>query len=169
VRLPDTTTSGKRRGLPLLAGAVIVLILAVPAALLLPGRDTGSRDEFMTGGVADLRLSTQRAGYPPEEDVRRFEGRPRAVYVYLTVREMDAGGGLEARVRREGFRPWPLGGIRVVDEAGDRLIRSREGVSGLLRFAVVPESGGRLPEGRYTLSVYRGEEEVARRWFEVGG
>jgi hypothetical protein len=169
--IPDTSTAGAPdkaggRGMLLPVVALALLILAVPAAVFVFGGGGSGGGEFVSGGVTDITVSAEERDYPPE-DVRRFEEPPAAVYVYLTVENMDVGSGVEARVERSGFFS---GGLQVVDEEDDRLVTGAEGASGLLRFSVREEGGASLRPGAYTLSIHRGDgTEVARRRFEVGG
>jgi hypothetical protein len=65
------------------------------------------------------------------------------------------------------------GGIRVVGRSEEPLGGAGGSVSGVLKFAVRPDSGERLPAGNYTVEVYNGAGGaeggvLARKYFVVG-
>lgn len=133
---------------------------------------------MISPGAQDMAVSQKDTTYP-DSDTLRFEEGPEVVYVYLRVENLAADGDLRASVERTS-RTSVLGrliggsGLRVVDAGGERLGASGGGVSGVVKFAVRPASGRRLPAGNYTVAVYAvsgraGEGGVvARKYFVVG-
>ena len=157
-------------------GLGVVLLAAVVS--LWP--DNFSPGEFLISpGAQDIAVSRADTTYP-STDALRFDGRPEVVYVYLRVEDL-AEGDLEARVERTANdsvlgRVMDGGGLRVFDRSEEPLGLSGGGVSGVLKFAVRPASGGHLPAGDYTVEVYKrsgGPDDdrgvVARKYFVVGG
>ena len=129
-------------------------------------------------GARDIAVSTEDTAYPIS-DYLRFDGRPEVVYVYLRVEDLTAHGHLEARVERTARTSVIgrlLGGdeVRVEDLSENPLGTSGGGASGVLKFAVRPGSGKRLPAGNYTVEVYNASGgagqggAVARKYFVVG-
>ena len=109
-------------------------------------------------GINDVLASAENTSYPPS-DIGRFDGRPKAVYVYLVVdgRPTD----LEARVRREGSgsllsRILGRGSPRIeaVDRRAEPVSATGSGVSGIVKFTIKTASGAPLPAGNYTVEVY---------------
>jgi hypothetical protein len=134
-------------------------------------------ESLISPGAQDIAVSRADTTYP-STDALRFDGRPEVVYVYLRIEDL-AEGDLEARVERTANdsvlgRVMDGGGLRVVDRSEEPLGLSGGGVSGVLKFAVRLESGGRLPAGNYTVEVYNGSGRsqgggaVARKYFVVG-
>lgn len=135
-------------------------------------------EDLTSPGAKDIAVSEQDTTYPGS-DTLRFDGRPDVVYVYLRVEDLAAEGDLEAgasRTTRTSVvgRLLGGGGLRVVDLDEEPLGVSGGGVSGVLKFAVRPASGERLPAGDYTVAVHsatggagRGGV-VARKYFVVG-
>jgi hypothetical protein len=153
-----------------------VVLLAV--ALSLWPDDFSPGEALISPAAKDIAVSRKDTTYP-ETDALRFDGRPEAIYVYVRVEDLD-DGDLEAGVRRTAKdsvvgRVMGDGGIRVVDRSEEPLGASGGGVSGLLKFAVRPASGGRLPAGDYTVEAFAwsggpdGGGVVARKYFVVGG
>jgi hypothetical protein len=176
--LPDTTKTGDRRPVgPVLAAACLVL-LSVGVVLSLGAGGFSPGEELISPGAEDIAASPEDATYP-SSDRLRFTGAPAVVYVYLRVEDLATGGDLGARVERTS-RTSAIGrlfggsGLRVVDEDEERLGASGGGVSGVVKFAVRPESGGHLPPGNYTVGIYATgpagstSTTVARKYFVVG-
>ena len=134
-------------------------------------------ESLLSPAAQDIAVSREDTTYP-NSDALRFDERPEAVYVYLRVEDLD-DGNLEARAGRTAKnsvfgRVVGDGGIRVVDRSEEPLGVSGGGLSGVLKFAVRPASGGRLPAGNYTVEIYNvsgGSEggALARKYFVVGG
>ena len=176
---PDTTTGkGSQRPtrVPVLAAVGFGVVLLAAALWLWP--DNFSPGETLpSSGVRDIAVSRKDTTYP-SSDALRFDGRPEVVFVYLRVEDLD-GAGFEAWVGRSARdsvvgRLIGEGGLRVVDRSEEPLGVSGNGVSGVLKFAVRPASGGRLPAGNYTVEVYNGLDgaqsggPVATKYFVVG-
>ena len=176
---PDTTTDKgaerPSRG-PVLAAAGLGVVLLAAVLWLWP--DNFSPGEALPSpGAPDIAVSREDTTYP-NTDALRFDVRPEVVYVYLRVEDLDEGD-LEARVGRTAKdsvvgRLISDGGLRVVDRSEEPLGMSGGGVSGVVKFAVRPASGGRLPAGNYTVEIYNisGRAEggaLARKYFVVGG
>jgi hypothetical protein len=117
----------------------------------------------------------------PASDRLRLDGGVEEVYVYLRVENLATYGDLEAGVERTS-RTSALGRLlsgggelAVENEGEERLAVSSGGASGVVKFAVRHGSGGRLPSGDYTVTVYAaagraGQNKiVARKYFVVGG
>ena len=161
----------------MLAAAGLGVALLAAAVSLWP--DNFSPGEaLISPGARDIAVSLKDTTYP-DTDALRFDGRPEAIYIYVRVEDLD-DGELEANVGRTAKdsvvgRVVGDSGIRVVDESEEPLGASGGGVSGVLKFAVRPASGGRLPAGDYTVEVYQrsgGPDSggvVARKYFVVGG
>lgn len=132
---------------------------------------------MISPGAQDIAVSTRDTVYPGS-DALRFEARPEAVYVYLRVEDHDAND-FEATVFRTA-RSSLVGrlsggtGLRVVEGGAERLGLTGGGFSGVLKFAVLPVSEGRLPAGSYTVEVYSPGDgtgdgkTLARKYFVVG-
>jgi hypothetical protein len=177
---PDTTTDKgaerPSRG-PVLAAAGLGVVLLAAVLWLWP--DNFSPGEALTSpGAQDIAVSREDTTYP-NTDALRFHERPEVVYVYLRVEDLDEGD-LEATVGRTakdsvvGRLIGGDGGLRVVDRSEEPLGMSGGEVSGVVKFAVRPASGGRLPAGNYTVEIYNisGRAEggaLARTYFVVGG
>jgi hypothetical protein len=175
--LPETATRKKvkRRwpGYALAAMGLAALLLVVAAQVRGEGFSPGER--VYAPGFKDVAVSTEDTSYPPS-DVLRFENRPEVVYVYLAVEGLPSVKDLEARVERSGRRSalaWLLGkgdGIEVSDGQEEHLVLADGGASGVVKFAVHAESGGRLPAGSYTVSIYTahgGTDAAARKYFVI--
>jgi hypothetical protein len=175
---PDTTTDkGGRRPsrAPVLAAVGLGVVMVAVAVSLWP--NSFSPGETLSSGSArDIAVSREDTTYP-DSDALRFDERPAAVYVYVRVEDL-AEGDLEARVERRAKdsvlgRVMGGGGIRVAGRSEEPLGDSGESVSGVLKFAVRPDSGERLPAGNYTVEVYNGAggtegDVLARKYFVVG-
>ncbi len=145
---------------------------------LWPG-DFSPGEEMISPGAEDIAVSQEDTLYPTSDRLR-FEGEPVVVYVYLRVENLTTYEDLEARVGRTSRvsalgRLLGGGGELVVSKAGEERLRvTYGGASGVVKFAVRPGSGGRLPSGNYTVAVYAasggtGESDlVARKYFVVG-
>jgi hypothetical protein len=176
---PDTTTTdkGERRPsrVPMLAAVGLGVVLVAVALSLWP--DNFSPGETLVSpGARDIAVSRENTTYP-DSDALRFDERPKTVYVYVRVEDLDEGN-LEAWAERTAKdsvlgRVTGDGGIRVVGRSDRPLGVSGEGASGVLKFAVLPDSGSRLPAGNYTVEVYNGAGGaeggiLARKYFVVG-
>jgi hypothetical protein len=175
---PDTTTdkdAGRPSRVPVLAAVGLGVVMLAVAVSLWP--DNFSPGEtLISPGAQDIAVSREDTTYP-NSDALRFDERPEAVYVYVRVEDL-AEGDLEARVRRTAQgsvlgRVLDDGGIRIIGRSEEPLDVSGGGVSGVLKFAVRPDSGGRLPAGNYTVEVYNGSGgseggALARKYFVVG-
>jgi hypothetical protein len=176
---PDTTTDkvGRRtsRAPVLAAGGLAVVMIAVGVSLWPDNFSPG--ETLISPGARDIAVSREDTSYP-DSDALRFDERPEAVYVYVRVEDLDEGD-LEVRAARTAKdsvlgRVMGDGGITVVSGGDQPLAVSAEGVSGVLKFAVRPDSGARLPAGNYAVEVYNdagGAEGglLARKYFVVGG
>jgi hypothetical protein len=154
------------------------VVLLAAAVSLWPDNFSPGED-LISPGAQDVAVSREDTTYP-SSDALRFDERPEAVFVYLRVEDLDGGDDLGARVGRTAKdsvvgRLLGDGGLRVVDRSEEPLGVSGDGVSGVLKFAVWPRSGGRLPAGNYTVEVYNVSggagrpDAVARKYFVVGG
>jgi hypothetical protein len=173
---PDTTTDkgGKRPSRAPVLAAVGLGVLMV-AVSLWPNNFTPG-ETLISASARDIAVSREDAAYP-DSDALRFDERPAAIYVYVRVEDL-AEGAFEARVERTTKdsvlgRVMGGGGIRVVGRSEESLGGSGESVSGVLKFAVRPDSGERLPAGNYTVEVYNGAggaegSVLARKYFVVG-
>jgi len=133
-------------------------------------------ETLISPGARDIAVSREDTTYP-DSDALHFDERPEEIYVYVRVEDLEKGD-LEATVGRTAKdsvlgRVMGDGGIRVVGRSDKPLGVSGEGVSGVLKFAVRPDSGGRLPAGNYTVEVYNGAAGaeggvLARKYFVVG-
>ena len=180
--LPETATRKVARRWPGYVLAVMGLTaLSLVAMALLRGGSFSPGEELYAPGFRDVAVSTADTAYPPS-DVLRLEAGPEVVYVYLTVENLARGSDLEARVERSGRRSalsWLLPArsesLAVSDEQAEHLGPSDEGVSGVVKFAVRAESGGPLPAGNYTVSIYAAPGETgaggaaAKKYFVIQG
>ncbi len=175
---PDTTTDkggGRPSRAPVLAAVGIGVVLVAVAVSLWP--DNFSPGETLVSpGARDIAVSREDTTYP-DTDALRFDERPEEVYVYLRVEDLDEGdlGARVGRTAKDSVLGRVMGddGIRVVGQSDKPLGVSGEGVSGVLKFAVLPDSRGRLPAGNYTVEVYNGAGRaqggvLARKYFVVG-
>jgi hypothetical protein len=174
---PDTTTDkggGRSSRAPALAAVGLAVVMVTVAVSLWP--DNFSPGEtLISPGARDIAVSREDTTYP-NSDALRFDERPEKVYVYVRVEDLDEGD-LDARVGRTSkdsvlARVMGDGGITVVGLSDKPLGVSGEGVSGVLKFAVLPDSGGRLPAGNYAVEVYNGTGGaqggvLARKYFVV--
>jgi hypothetical protein len=153
-----------------------VLLLAALVSLW-PGNFSPG-EELISPGAKDIAVSQEDTMYPTSDRLR-FDGGPEVVYVYLRVEKLANYGDLEGRVgltsRSSALGRLRGGGGLVVEKVGEeRLAVSYGGASGVVKFAVRPEAGGRLPSGDYTVAVYSapggaGESSaMARKYFVVG-
>jgi hypothetical protein len=175
---PDTTTDkgrGRPSRAPVLAAVGLGVVMVAVAVSLWP--DNFSPGEtLISPGARDIAVSREDTTYP-DSDALRFDESSEAVYVYVRVEDLDEGD-LEARAGRTAKdsvlgRVIGDGGIRVVGRSDRPFGVSGEGVSGVLKFAVLPDSGARLPAGNYTVEVYNGAGgkeggALARKYFVVG-
>jgi hypothetical protein len=143
-----------------------------------PG-DFSPGEELISPGAKDIAVSQEDKVYPTSDRLR-FEGGPEVVYVYLRVEDFATYENLGARVGRTS-RVSALGRLLgggselvVSNEGEERLSVVYGGASGVVKFAVRPGSGERLPAGNYTVAIYAssggaGENRVvARKYFVVG-
>ena len=162
----------------MLAAVCFVILLLAAVVSVWPG-DFSPGEELISPGAKDIAVSQEDTLYPTSDRLRFDEG-PDVVYVYLRVEDFATYDDLEARVgRTSGTSALGLllggGGELVVSNEGeDRLALSYGGASGVVKFAVRPGSGRRLPSGNYKVAVYAasggaGENSVvARKYFVVG-
>jgi hypothetical protein len=133
---------------------------------------------LISPGAKDIAVSQEDKVYPTSDRLR-FGGGAEVVYVYLRVEDFAAYEDLEARVGRTSRvsalgRLFGGGGEHVVSKEGEERLSVTYGrASGVVKFAVRPGSGRRLPAGDYTVAVYAvsgGDENsvVARKYFVVG-
>jgi hypothetical protein len=153
-----------------------VLLAAVVSVW--PG-DFSPGEDLISPGAKDIAVSQEDKVYPTSDRLR-FDGGPEVVYVYLRVEDFATYENLEARVWRASRvsvlgRLLGDGGELVVSNEGEeRISVVYGGGAGVVKFAVRPGSGGRLPPGDYTVEVYAaaggaGENSVvARKYFVVG-
>jgi hypothetical protein len=180
-KLPNTTTGkpGDRYHIgPALAAVCFGVLLLAAVVSLWPG-DFSPGEELFSPGAEDIAVSREDTMYPTSDELR-FDGGTEVVYVYLRVENLATYGDLEARVGRTsrttvlGRFLGGSGGLVVENEGEERLSVTYGGASGVVKFAVRPETGERLPSGEYTVAVYAasgeaGEStEVARKYFVVG-
>jgi hypothetical protein len=177
-KLPSTTTgkAGDRYRIgPVVVAASFGLLLLAAFVFLRPGRFSPG-EELVSPGAEDIAVSQEDTLYSTS-DTLRFDGEPEVVYVYVRVENLTSYEDLVARVGRTS-RVSALGsllgggGDLVVSKEGEeRLSVTYGGASGVVKFAVRPGSGGRLPPGDYTVAVYAasgGESGVvARKYFVV--
>ena len=180
--LPETATRKVDRRWPGYALAVMGLAaLLLVVMSLLRGGSFSPGEDLYAPAVRDVAVSTADTTYPPSDGLR-LEDRPEVVYVYLTVENLARGSDLEARVERSGRRSalsWLLPArsesLAVSDEQAEHLGPSDDGVSGVVKFAVRAESGGPLPAGNYTVSIYAAPGETgagsaaAKKYFVIQG
>ena len=181
--LPETATRKvvDRRWPGYVLAVMGLAALLLVAMALLRGGSFSPGEDLYAPGFRDVAVSTADTTYPPSDVLRLDEG-PEVVYVYLTVENLPSGSDLEARVERSGRRSalsWLLPGrgesLEVSDEQEEHLGPSGDGVSGVVKFAVRAESGGPLPAGNYTVSIYAAQEETgpegaaARKYFAIQG
>ncbi len=174
--IPRTDTRSPRRGRGA-GGAALAAAAALLLVVLAAGLEARSFEPGVSlpdPAIAGVSVSGRAAPYPPE-GAESFPERPRALYVYVTVRGLPAGEGLSARVERSGRASLVgalLGGSGIVArrDGPPRLAGSGEGLSGVVRFEVRSPDGAPLPAGGYTVSVYREgrDEPSAVRRFVVG-
>lgn len=162
----------------MLAALCFGIVLLAAFVFLWPGNFSPG-EELISLGAEDIAVSQEDTLYPTSDRLR-FEGEPDVVYVYLRVENLTTYEDLEARVGRTSRvsalgRLLGGGGELVVSKAGEERLRvTYGGASGVVKFAVRPGSGGRLPSGNYTVAVYAasggtGESDlVARKYFVVG-
>ena len=175
---PDTTTGG-RGGRPSRAPVLVAFGLGVVAVSIIVSMwpaDFSPGETLISPGAQDIAVSRESTTYPTS-DALGFDDRPEAVYVYVRVEDLNEGE-LEARAGRTARgsllgRLLGDGGIQVVSRSDQPLGVSGDGVSGVLKFAVLPDRGARLPAGNYTVEVYNGagtsdDGVLARKYFEVG-
>ena len=175
---PDTTTDkgGRRPSRAPVLVAVGLAVVTVAVAVSLWPDNFSPGETLISPSAQDIAVSRKDTTYP-DSDALHFDERPEAVYVYVRVEDL-AEGDLEARAGRTAKdsvlgRVMGDGRIRVVGRSEEPLGVSGEGVSGVLKFAVRPESGGRLPAGNFTVEVYNGAGGaeggvLARKYFVVG-
>ena len=180
--LPETATRKVDRRWPGYVLAVMGLgALLLVAMSLLRGGSFSPGADLHSPGFRDVAVSTADTTYP-SSDMLRLEDRPEVVYVYLTVENLPRGSDLETRVERSGRRSalsWLLPdrgeSLAVSDEQEEHLGPSDDGVSGVVKFAVRAKSGGPLPAGNYTVSIYADPRETgaagaaARKYFVIQG
>jgi hypothetical protein len=174
--LPETATRKKvdRRWPGYVLAVLGLASLVLVAVALLREESFSPGEELYAPGFEGVAVSTSDTSYPAS-DVLRFDGRPEAVYVYLVVEDLPSGRNLEARVERSGRQSalgWLLergDGLEASDGQEEHLRPSGGGVSGVVQFAVRTESGGPLPAGNYTVSIYgtEGGDAAARKYFVI--
>ena len=178
-RLPSTATgkAGDRyRPGPVVVAICFGILLLAAFVFLRPGSFSPG-EELISPGAEDIAVSQEDTLYPTS-DTLRFDAVPEAIYVYVRVENLTVYEDLEARIGRTSRvsalgRLLGGGGDLIVSKEGEeRLSVTYGGASGVVKFAVRPGSGGRLPAGDYTVAVYAvsgGESGVvARKYFVVG-
>jgi hypothetical protein len=155
-----------------------ILLLAGVVSLWPRGFTPG--EDLVSPGAQDIAVSREDSMYPASDRLR-FDGGVEEIYVYLRVENLATYGDLEAGVERTSRtsalgRLLGGGGELVVENEGEeRLAVSSGGASGVIKFAVRPASGGALPSGDYTVTVYAAAGRtgqntmMARKYFVVGG
>jgi len=187
-------------GLALLAVVAAVPPLAVGVAELRDHRDVRRVALQFAGGrdAACRVIQPGAAGCPaPEAAVRRYQSAVRAdgwLLAGLVVAGLGVFGLGALFLYGSGARRvarWCLGGVLLAGAAdslenlpllrgldslggtgGDSAFRLAASL-GVLKFAVLPDSGARLPAGNYTVEVYNGAGGaqggvLARKYFVVG-
>lgn len=151
--------------------------LLLVAGALVRARDFSPGEELEASIFKDIAVSVEDSLYPPS-DTLRFDEPPEAVYVYLVVEGMPSGENLKAEVEHSGsgsvLSRIFAGEERIVvlDEEEEQLSPDGEGVSGVVKFAIRAESGGKVPPGDYTVGIHvAGEpgDALARKRFTVAG
>jgi hypothetical protein len=180
--LPETATRKVDRRWPgyVLAAMGLGALLLVAMSLVRGGSFSPGEDLYAPG-FRDVAVSTADTTYPTS-DMLRLDDGPEVVYVYLSVENLPRGSDLEARVERSGRRSalsrvLPAAGetLEVSDEQAELLGPSDDGVSGVVKFAVRAASGGPLPAGNYTVSIYASPGEAggggaaAKKYFVIQG
>lgn len=155
-------------------GAAGVLLVVVT---LLRAWDFSPGEQLEAPIFEDIAVSAQDSLYPPS-DTLRFDEPPEAVYVYLVVEDMPSGQNLKAEVERSASgsvftRIFPgEDRIVVLDEQEEQLSPDGEGISGVIKFAIRGESGGKVPPGNYTVGIHVAGEPadvLVRKRFTVAG
>jgi hypothetical protein len=177
--LPDTATRKRvdRRWPGYVLAVMGLAALLLVAVALLREDNFSPGEELYAPRFEDVAVSAEDTPYPAS-DVLRFDGRPEVVYVYLVVEDLPSGRNLEAKVERSSQQSalyWLLTGGDGLEVSGEReeLLRpSGGGVSGVVKFAVHTESGGPLPAGNYTVSIYPASPgtaggAAARKYFVI--
>ena len=180
--LPNTTKGAVRRWplYALVAAALAALALGVEAFLRVESFSPG--EEIISPGIQDIAVSEEDGLYPPP-DTSRFEARPDAIFVYLSVEDLPSGEDMEARVQRaESGSVFSLffgrgDGLEALDEQEDHLRKGENGATGVVKFALKTSSGEPVPPGNYTVDVYgpgtASQEDAAavaaRKFFVVEG
>jgi hypothetical protein len=162
----------------MLAAVCFGVLLLAALVSVWPGNFSPG-EELISPGAKDIAVSEEDKVYPTSDRLR-FDGRPEVVYVYLSVEDFATYEDLEARVGRTSRvsalgRLLGGGGELVVSKEGEERLSVTYGeASGVVKFAVRPGSGGRLPAGNYAVAVYAASGEagedsvVARKYFVVG-
>lgn len=151
--------------------------LLLVAGALVRAWDFSPGEQLESPIFEDIAVSAEDTLYPPS-DALRFDEPPEAVYVYLVVEGMSSGQNLKAEVERSGSgsvftRIFPgEDRIVVLDEQEERLSPDGEGISGVIKFAIRAESGGKVPPGNYTVGIHAAGEPgdaLAQKRFTVAG
>jgi hypothetical protein len=161
-----------------LAAVCFGFLLLAAVVSIWPGNFSPG-EELISPGAKDIAVSEEDKVYPTSDRLR-FDAGSEVVYVYLRVEDFATYEDLEARVGRAsrvsalGRLSGGGGELAVSKEGEERLSVTYGEASGVVKFAVRPGSGGRLPVGNYTVAVYAssggvGENSVvARKYFVVG-
>ena len=178
--LPETATRKlvERRWPGYVLAALGLTALVLVAVALLREESFSPGEELYSPGFEGVAVSTKDSSYPAS-DVLRFDRGPEVVYVYLAVEDLPEGTNLEVSIERSGQQSaltWLLAGrdgLDVSDGGEEHLRPSRDGVSGVVQFAVRAESGEPLPAGDYTVSIYASEggtgaaQAAAKKYFVI--
>lgn len=154
----------------------VVGILVVLLVVSSRAPETSGEGEVSSPYVDEVVVSGEDVSYP-QRDVLTFEGRPREIYIYVSMSDFPEGARATATVERRGSLYARLfgGGSLRVEEVGGGLTpvgRGSEAVSGVLKLRVRHETGdrfSRLPAGNYSVGVLLDGRVGASKRFVVSG